>query len=130
MLKSIHQTYQINTTLKKVWDALINPKTIEKWGGGPVKMTDKEGEEFSLWGGDIHGTNLEVEPDKKLVQAWYGGDWDIPSKVTFNLKEKGEGVEVELIHENVPENDAEDIDDGWQQFYLGSIKRFLEQSPF
>jgi activator of HSP90 ATPase len=125
-MKTILQNYRINAPIEKVWGALVNPRDIDNWGGGPVKMDDKEGTKFSLWGGDIYGTNIEVEKFKKLVQEWYGGKWEEPSIVTFKLeKDKGETT-LELLHENVPDNEYEDIDKGWKEYYLGSLKEYVE----
>lgn len=94
-------------------------------------MDDKVGTDFSLWGGDIHGTNREViDPPaggKKLVQDWYGGDWDKPSKAVFSLKERNGETEISLTNENVPDDEADDIDDGWNRYYLGEIKKYLEK---
>ena len=66
--ETINQEYVIDSPAAEVWNALTNTDYIEKWGGGPIKMDDKVGSEFSLWGGDIHGKNIEVVENKKLVQ--------------------------------------------------------------
>lgn len=127
-MKTIRQRYLINASLEKVWQALVDPKIIEKWGGGPAKMNDKVGTKFSLWGGDIHGENLEVLENKKLVQDWFGGKWEKPSKVTFILKEVEGRTELELQHVDVPDEEVDDIDQGWRDYYLGPLKALLESS--
>ncbi|OGY28529.1 MAG: hypothetical protein A3F33_03085 [Candidatus Woykebacteria bacterium RIFCSPHIGHO2_12_FULL_43_10] len=127
-MKTINQTYVIKATPKEIWRALVDPDHIEVWSGGKAKMSDKQGVPFELWDGDIYGTNLEVVTNKKLVQEWYGGDWDKPSKVTFVLTALGpEQTQVALLHENVPDKEAHDIEDGWKRYYLGEIKKYLEQ---
>jgi len=127
----IRKRYLINSKPNKVWDALVNPKTIDKWGGGPAKMKDEIGFKFSLWGGDIYGTNLEVvnppAGGKKLVQEWYSWEWENPSLVTFTLNYDGNVTEVLLEHKNVPKNEVESINEGWSEYYLGQIKSFLEK---
>ncbi|MFI5265497.1 MAG: SRPBCC domain-containing protein [Candidatus Levyibacteriota bacterium] len=125
-MKAIHQTYTIHSSVKKVWDALVNPKTIEKWGAGFAKMDDKVGTEFKLWGGDIYGKNVEVVKNKKLVQEWFGGVWDKPSQVKFELTSKGNSTVVALTQTGVPEKDVEDIAGGWKEYYLGPLKSLLE----
>ncbi len=125
-MKTIIQDYHVNAPIEKVWEALVNPQDINNWGGGPAKMDDKEGTKFSLWGGDIHGTNIEVEVFKKLVQEWYGGKWEEPSIVTFKLEKDKGGTKLQLLHENVPDNEYEDIDKGWKEYYLGPLKKYLE----
>lgn len=90
-------------------------------------MDDRESTNFSLWGGDIHGKNLKVVKNKELVQEWYGGDWEKPSKVTFTLTQKGDITEINLLHEDVPDEEAKDIDDGWKTYYLGPLKKLVEE---
>lgn len=125
-MKTIKQTYLISAPKDKVWQALVDPKIIDDWGGGPAKMKDEEGFEFSLWGGDIHGKNVIVLKEKQLVQEWVSGDWEQPSKVTFNLSKEGDKTKIELIHEDIPDKDVKDIDDGWKRYYLSPLKELLE----
>jgi uncharacterized protein YndB with AHSA1/START domain len=33
---AIVESYLINAPVSKVWQALVDPDLIEKWGGGPV----------------------------------------------------------------------------------------------
>lgn len=126
-MKTIKQKYLIKAPIDQVWKALVDPKQINAWGAGPSKMNDKIGTKFSLWGGDIHGTNTKVVPNKILEQDWFGGDWEEPSRVTFTLTEVEEKTKVELLHENVPDNEAKDIDNGWKDYYLDPIKELLEK---
>jgi len=126
-VKTIKQTYLINSSADAVWQALVNPKYINAWGGGPVKMNNKEGAKFELWGGDIHGKNIEVIPLKKLKQEWFGGNWKMSSVVTFTLTQEKDTVKINLLQTDVPDNEAKDIDEGWRQYYLGPLKKYLEK---
>lgn len=126
-MKVIKQTYIIKAPLEKVWGALTDPKVIEKWGGGPAVMDDKEGTEFSLWGGDIFGKNISVVLHKKLQQEWYAGKWDEPSIVLFTLTSKGDTTVVNLLHEDIPNSEASEIESGWKTYYMGPLKDLLEQ---
>lgn len=125
-MKSLKQQYTINAPIAEVWKGLVNEKHIIAWGGGPTKMDDKINTKFKLWGGDIHGTNTEVIPEKKLVQDWYGGEWAEPSKVTFLLKKKDDHVILTLHHENVPDTEFNSIEKGWADYYIGPMKKYLE----
>lgn len=104
----------------------MDPEQIEGWGAGPAKMDDQVGTEFQLWGGDIHGKNLEIVKNQKLIQDWYGGDWPHPSKVTINLTKENETTRVELNHENIPDKEVSEFEDGWNRYYFGAIKEYLE----
>ncbi len=125
-MKTIKKECHIMAPLNAVWDALVNPKTIDKWGGGPVKMSERK-EKFSLWDGEIHGTNLEVIPHKKLAQEWYSSDDpNHATQVTFTLTHKGNCTTLYLKHEKVSDKNYDSINEGWELYYLGEIKKLLE----
>lgn len=126
-MKKIEQTYHIKSPIDKVWDCFVDAKQIEEWSGGPAKMSDKEGEDFSLWGGDIHGTNTKIVKEKTIVQDWYNGKWDKPSHVTFSLHAKGDTTTVNLTHLGFPQDEEKSLSDGWKDYYLGAIKLYLEK---
>ena len=125
-VKTITKNYQIMVPVQAVWEALTNPHIIEKWSGATAIMTDQKGTKFSLWAGEIHGTNSEVIANKKLVQDWYSSDNPHATKVTFLLSSDNEHTTLELIHENVEDTSYKDLDDGWDRYYLGAIKKYLE----
>ena len=127
-MKRLRQTYHVKAPPGRVWQALIDVREIEEWGGGPAKMDGKVGTEFELWGGDIHGINTEVVKEKRLAQDWFAGDWPEPSRVTFTLEAEESGTKVVLDHENIPDGEFEEIRDGWREYYLGLIKEYLERT--
>ena len=125
-MKIIKQTYLVNSSLEEVWKALTDPKYINAWGGGPAKMDEKVGTKFEFWGGDIFGKNIAVTPKKKLKQEWFAGKWDKPSIVTFTLTKEDDKVIIDLLHTDVPDNEAKDIDEGWKEYFLEPLKQYLE----
>jgi hypothetical protein len=46
----------------------------------------------------------------------------------MTLTHKGGCTAVHLLHENVPDEEAEAIDDGWERYYFGPLKKLLESS--
>ena len=69
---------------------------------------------------------VEVKPNRLLVQEWFFGDTAERSIVTLKLKKVGEQTQVELEHTNIPDDVFEEIVEGWKEYYLGSIKGMLE----
>lgn len=122
-MKSFNKTYSILAPIHDVWQALTDQKIIDKWGGGPAKMEAKADSKFSLWGGDIHGTNTKVVAENKLVQDWYSGDWKEPSVVTFELSGN---TTVKLTHTNIPDSEFTSIKSGWDDYYMLPLKELLE----
>lgn len=117
---------QIAADPEEVFTALTNPFQIELWSGYAADMKPERGYVFSLWEGDIAGVNLEVVPDKKLVQEWFFGENEEASVVTFKLKREGNGTLLTLTHTHIPEEVYEEITEGWKTCYLGSLKDMLE----
>lgn len=111
---------------EEVFAALTNPFQIELWSGYAADMKPEEGYVFSLWEGDITGVNLEVKPNRYLVQEWFFGEQEEQSIVRISLKKNGGKTLVELEHTHIPEDVYEEITEGWKEYYLGSIKGMLE----
>lgn len=124
----IKQSYEMNATPDEVFEALVNPEIIQLWSGDEAKMTPNVGGAFSLWGGQMYGTNLEVVKNKKLVQEWCYDQWETPSRVTITIKGKGKQTIVELLHEDVPEKSFQSLAEGWDSFYLGAIKDMFAEA--
>lgn len=119
-------TIDITADPEEVFTALTNPFQIELWSGYPAVMKAEEGFVFSLWEDDISGINLKVKPNQFLEQEWFFGETETPSIVTIKLKKSGAQTRVELKHTNIPDEVAEEIIEGWKEYYLGAIKGFLE----
>lgn len=124
-MRTIRQSYEIQASASQVFKALTTPSIIEKWSGAPAEMQALPGAAFSLWGGQIIGKNLEVVPDKKLVQEWRESSWPVPSKVTFTITPTANGSRIDLLHEDVPAASAKDIDSGWREYYLGPLQEMF-----
>ncbi len=111
---------------EEVFAALTNPFQIELWSGYPADMKAEKGYVFSLWEGDITGVNLEVIPNRTLVQEWFFGEQEEQSVVHIFLKKNGGKTLLELEHTHIPEEVYDEITEGWRDYYLGSMKEMLE----
>ena len=125
-MKDFKKYYHIPATPEEVYIALTNPLTIELWTGEPAVMSTEPGSEFSMWEGSILGKNLEFEEGKKIVQQWYFDGQPEQSIVTIKLHPDKTGTSVELRHINIPDNDYNDITEGWDGAYFGPLAEFFE----
>lgn len=126
-MKDFKKYYSLPASTEEVYLALTVPATIYLWSGEEAEMSAEPGSEFSLWEGSIVGKNLEFEYGKKIVQQWYFGDQEEPSIVTMKLHPVKEGTSVELKHTNIPDEDYEDIVEGWNSSYFGSLQDFYNE---
>ena len=111
---------------EEVFAALTNPFQIEIWSGYPADMKAEVGYVFSLWEGDITGVNLEVVPNRRLVQEWFFGEQKEQSLVEIKLKKENGKTLLELRHAHIPDEVYDEITEGWREYYLGAMKEMLE----
>jgi activator of HSP90 ATPase len=124
-LKDFKKYYVLPAAPEEIYTALTNPLTIELWTGEPAEMTTEPGSEFSMWDGSIVGKNIEFEENKKIVQQWYFDGQEAESIVTIKLHPDKNGTSAELRHTNIPDSDYEDMVDGWNDAYFGSLFEFF-----
>jgi activator of HSP90 ATPase len=124
-MKTFKKSFKINAEPADVYSALTNPYTIELWTGYPAVMSTEPGSDFSLWEGDITGKNIEFIQDKKVVQEWDFGDNPEKSVVTITIQKDREDSMVTVEHSNIPDEDFEDIAEGWREYYFGAINTFF-----
>ena len=123
-MKDIKRYYIIPAPPEEVYQALVTAATIQLWTGEPATMSEEAGSEFSLWNESISGTNLEFQKGKIIVQEWDFGEQDEPSIVTIILHQHKAGTSAELRHTNIPDEIFENISDGWDVNYFGSLIDF------
>ncbi|SDT29053.1 Uncharacterized conserved protein YndB, AHSA1/START domain [Mucilaginibacter mallensis] len=124
-MKDFKKYYVLPAAPEEIYTALTNPLTIELWTGEPAEMTTEPGSEFSMWDGSIVGKNIEFEENKRIVQQWYFDGQEAESIVTIKLHEDKNGTSAELRHTNIPDSDYEDITEGWNDAYFGSLFEFF-----
>ncbi len=124
-MKTFNKTFRINAEPSDVYSALTNPFTIELWSGYPAVMSEDPGSEFSLWEGDITGRNIEFVRNSKVVQEWYFGDQQEKSIVTITISSDGENSLVTVEQTNIPDEDFQEISEGWREYYIGAITGFF-----
>ncbi|HMJ71328.1 MAG TPA: SRPBCC domain-containing protein [Cyclobacteriaceae bacterium] len=126
-MKDFKKYYIIPATPEDVYLALTVETTIELWTGDKAVMSAEPGTEFSMWDESILGKNLEFETNKKIVQQWYFGDQEEPSIVTIKLHVHEQGTSMEVRHTNIPDDDYEDIVDGWTNSYVAGLIEFYDE---
>jgi activator of HSP90 ATPase len=70
---------------------------------GPVKLEAKKDGKFELFGGVIFGEFIHLSPTK-IVQKWRCTSWPAGhfSEVTFDIAERNDHTEVNIIQTGVP----------------------------
>lgn len=126
-MKDFKKYYIIPAPPEDVYLALTQEPTIMLWTGDQATFVAEPNTEFSLWDGSIIGKNLEFEPNKKLVQQWYFGDEEAPSIVTLKLHAHNQGTSLEVRQTNIPDEEYNDLIEGWTNEYVGSLIDFYTE---
>jgi uncharacterized protein YndB with AHSA1/START domain len=125
-MKNFKKHYILPAEPEEVYLALTTENAIQLWTGEEATMSTEPGSEFSMWEGSITGKNIEFEENSKIVQQWYFGEQQEPSIVTIKLHPDKKGTSLELLHTNIPDEDFEDIIEGWDHVYIESLIHFFK----
>lgn len=129
--KTIKQTIIFKASPHEVYEALMDSEKHAKFSGDEAKISREVGGKFTAYGSYINGENLELVPDKKIVQNWQAAEdgWpkDHYSKVIFELEKIKEGTKLIFTQADVPAENYEDIKQGWVDYYWQPMKEMLER---
>jgi activator of HSP90 ATPase len=126
---SIKQKVEIKASPHDVYEALMDSEKHSEFTGDEAVISRKVGGKFTTFGGYAEGKNIELVPDKRIVQTWRANDWmrgDL-STITIILKPTKTGTSLEFIQTDVPEKFADEISQGWNDFYWKPMKKMLEK---
>lgn len=127
-MSSIHQEVVIPASPERVYEALMNAAQFSKFSGGaPSAIVAEDGGSFSCFGGMIHGRNVELVPNQRIVQAWRAKPWEsgLYSIARFELLEDGTGTRVILHHTGFPTEQEQHLERGWHSNYWEPLQKYL-----
>ena len=108
--KTMRQSVTFRAKPHEIYEVLMDTDKHSSLTGSEVQIDRNVSSEFSVYGGDIKGVNLELVPDQKIVQSWRYSDWPEGhySKATFSIKEIPDGTRLTFIQTRVPEEFYDD----------------------
>ncbi len=131
-MTSIHQEGLIPATPAAVYSVLTDGNRFSAATGQPARVTDREGDAFSLFGGRVEGRQVELVPGRRVVQAWrFGAAHDSPweqgvySIVRFTLAAEDGGTRFAIDHDALPEEWRDHVDAGYPTFYQEPLTRYF-----
>ena len=125
---SIHQEVTINASPAAVYGVLTTSDAFARMTGGRKAEISKEvGGSISMFGGDIHGCNVELIADQRLVQAWRSKNWPdgVYSIVRFELTPDGNGTKLVFDQAGYPDGAEKMLKGGWHQMYWQPMNAML-----
>jgi activator of HSP90 ATPase len=128
MSKSIHQEVKIPASPSRVYEALLDSRKFSEFtGGAPAEIGKSAGDAFRMFGGAIEGRNVELVPNKLVVQAWRSTKWPAGVYSIARFELGGKGNETTLVFDQIgfPDDERDYLDAGWGKMYWEPLKKFL-----
>ena len=123
--RAIHQEEDFSASPKRTYEALLDAKQFRTLTGMDAEMHPEVGGTFKLFGGQIVGRNVELIPDRRIVQAWRPAGWPegVYSIARFELEAHGTGTRIVFDHTGFPSKSAESLADGWHEHYWAGLRK-------
>lgn len=130
--RAIHAEIEIDAPVDAVWEALADPRELERWF--PLQARVEPGEGGSIWmswGNEFEGASKIVawEEGRRLAITWM----EEGIVADFTLEGRGGTTVLRLVHSGFPADASWDewfgsTVRGWE-FELRSLKTYLERHP-
>ena len=124
--------FEISTVLPAaaphIYEAWLSNDEHAAMTGGGAEIDPAVGGRFSAWDGYITGTTIELEPYRRIVQAWRTVEFppDAPdSRLEIILTEVTGGTQLTLRHSNIPAGQGASYDSGWIDNYFNPMKEYF-----
>jgi activator of HSP90 ATPase len=127
--KTIRQSITFKVSSHRIFEALMDSRKHTRFTGAKARISRKVAGKFTAYDGYIEGVNLNLIPNKRIVQSWRGSDWPEGhySRATFSLKKVKNGTRLTFTQSGVPVQYYHDISQGWRDYYWKPMKEMLEK---
>ena len=129
---NIHQEVTIDASPSAVYGVLTGSAEFARMTGGRAADISKEpGGPIAMFGDGIRGRNVELVPNKRVVQAWRSQEWPegVYSIVRFELAPEGKGTRLIFDQAGHPEAAQQMLEGGWHQMYWQPMNAMLAGKP-
>jgi len=109
-----------------LYESLLDENHVCGFTGCQAKIENRINGEFILLDGLIQGIQLELVPQKKIVQKWRFNSWPSShySHVTLELEEDGTGTKLTLTHKDIPLSDFDNTKGTWESHFWQKMRLF------
>ena len=125
-------SFRISTTIpappERIFAAWLDSNAHSAMTGAGASVSPNPGEVFQAWDGYIQGRNLELEPGRRIVQAWRTvefADDEPDSRLEITFQAVPDGTLVTIFHSELPPNGMQ-YEQGWQESYFDPMLVYFE----
>ena len=122
---------EIPSTAEAIYNAWLDSETHAEMTAADSAVASREvGAEHRAHGTYIWGKNLELIPNKKIVQSWRTAQFkeeEEDSVIEVTFEENDGSTLVTLKHSGVPDSETH-IEQGWIDYYFEPMKAYFNSS--
>jgi len=118
----------INAKAEKFYEAYLSSEGHIALTGSPARVDGTVDGDFTAWDGYIQGMFLELEKNKRIVQAWRTAEFPEEAEdsiVEILLDEDHGKTKLTLKHTNIPEGQMDNYKTGWEDFYFKPMREYF-----
>ena len=125
---TLTSTEEFRTTASELYTTFTDPARIAAFTRAPPKLFEGAhiGGKFELFGGNVSGEYIELDPPKKIVQKWRLGQWVEGHfsrlEIVFDQNETDAVTVMRVSWDGVPVGQEEVTRRNWGEYYVRSIK--------
>ncbi|HTB35025.1 MAG TPA: SRPBCC domain-containing protein [bacterium] len=126
--RTIRQTVAFAAAPKRVYALLMDSKLHAAVTGEAATVSTKVDGRSTTYSGYAEAKNRVLVPGQRIVQDWRASDWPEGhwSVAEWVFAPVGKaGCKMTFVQRDVPESEADDIADGWVEFYWKKMKAYL-----
>lgn len=124
---TIHQEVDFPAPPARIYAILLDARQFAAFTKDKAEVRPEAGAPFKLFGGRIEGRNVELVPDRRIVQAWRPSYWPagVYSIARMELTARGEGTRLVLDHAGFTEDKWQGFEEGWPKMYWEPLRKYL-----
>jgi activator of HSP90 ATPase len=128
MKRIIKQSVVFPASAETLYNTYLDPLLHGAAIGAPVTVGAESGSPFEAFGGQLKGSTLAVVPARLIVQSWRSAnfkDSDPDSTLILSFTPEGKDGRIDLVHIDVPEQDYQGVEQGWDKYYWAPWKTYF-----
>ncbi len=128
--ESLELSWTLPVPPAEVYRAWLDSEAHGRFTGSKAQVEPGVGGQFSAWDGYIQGRTLELEPERRIVQAWRTAEFpesSDDSRLELLLESVEEGTRITLVHTEIPEGQGGSYQKGWGEFYVTPMARYFSE---
>ena len=116
----------------RVYAAWLDTKEHGAFTGAPALVEPWVGGRFTAHDGYLHGITLQLEPGKRIVQAWRSSEFpqgSPDSRIYIDLEPVAGGTRLHIKHIDIPLGHGKVYKPGWEKHYFKSMVKYFANKP-